>query len=81
MIDKERKFLCDYHKLMRQKRTGMEWKEAVTTEFKIQKRMYNWRAFGMLEYIRQMIEDGKLGREIIDVIYNYEDWIMDEVND
>ena len=43
--------------------------------------MYNWRAFGMLEYIRQMIEDGKLGREIIDVIYNYEDWIMDEVND
>lgn len=43
--------------------------------------MFIWRGYAMLEYIRQMIEDGKLGREIIDVIYNYEDWIIDEVND
>lgn len=35
----------------------------------------------MLEYIRHMIEIGKLSKEIIDVIYNYEEWIMDEVND
>ena len=26
-------------------------------------------------------EDGRLGKDIIDVIYNYEEWIMDEVND
>jgi len=43
--------------------------------------MYKWRAFAMLEYIRHMIEDGRLGKDIIDVIYNYEEWIMDEVND
>lgn len=80
MNDNERKFMNDYGKFMRYKRTGMEWKKAVEDTPSC-KRMYKWRAFAMLEYIRHMIENGKLGKEIIDVIYNYEDWILDEVND
>ena len=35
----------------------------------------------MLQYIKNMIINGKLGNEIIDVIYNYEDWLLDEVDD
>lgn len=80
MNEKEKNFLINYNRIMRERRTGMEWKEVVS-DSPPQRKMYNWRAFAMLEYIRHMIENGKLGKEIIDVIYNYEDWILDEVND
>ncbi len=80
MNEKEKTFLKSYNRVMREKRTGMEWKKAVE-DAPSQYKMYKWRAFAMLEYIRHMIEDGRLGKDIIDVIYNYEEWIMDEVND
>lgn len=80
MNEKEKNFLINYNRIMREKRTGMEWKEAVSNT-PSQKRMFIWRGFAMLEYIRHMIENGKLGNEIIDVIYNYEDWLLDEVDD
>ena len=57
-----------------------DWKLAVTTP-PSQRKMYNWRAYEMLEYIRHMIEDGKLSRDIFEVITKYEDWIMMEVDD
>ena len=78
--DKEKEFLCNYNRIMREKRTGMEWKKAVS-DTSSQHKMFIWRGFAMLEYIRHMIEEGKLGNEIIDVIYNYEDWLLDEVDD
>lgn len=79
-IDREKAFACSYNRIMREKRTGMEWKKAVS-ELPSQKRMFIWRGYAMLEYIRHMVENGKLGKEIIDVIYNYEDWLLDEVDD
>ena len=69
----------DWHKLY-QAKTDIDWKKAVT-ELPSQKKMYNWRAFAMLEYIRRMIENGKLGNEIIEIISKYQYWILDEVND
>ena len=80
MNEKEKNFLIDYKRIMRERRTEMEWKEVVS-DSPSQRKMFTWRGYAMLEYIRHMIEDGKLGNEIIDVIYNYEDWILDEVND
>ena len=80
MNEKEKNFLINYKRIMRERRTGMEWKEVVS-DSPSQRKMFTWRGYAMLEYIRHMIEDGKLGNEIIDVIYNYEDWILDEVND
>lgn len=74
------KNIKSYNQILREQRTGMEWKKVVE-DTPSQYKMYNWRAFAMLEYIRHMIEDGRLGKDIIDVIYNYEEWIMDEVND
>lgn len=80
MNEKEQNFLINYKRIMRERRTGMEWKEVVS-DSPSQRKMFTWRGYAMLEYIRHMIEDGKLGNEIIDVIYNYEDLILDEVND
>ena len=59
---------------------NIEWKNKVSEHW-THKKMYNWRAFAMLEYIRHMIENGKLGNEIIATILNYENWILDEVDD
>lgn len=65
---------------LRLKKEAEDWKSAVTTP-PSQRKMYNWRAYAMLEYIRHMIEDGKLSRDIFEVIAKYKTWIMTEVDD
>lgn len=59
---------------------NMEWKKVVTEE-PCQEKMYNWRTLAMLQYIENMIKNGRLGNEIIAVIQNYRHWIISEVDD
>lgn len=59
---------------------NMEWKKAVT-KMPNEEKMYNWRALAMLQYIENMIKNGKLSNEIITVIQNYKHWIISEVDD
>ena len=65
----------------REKRTGNEWKEIIETPPHNQLKIYNQRAYAMLQYIEKMIKDGKLANEILDIIYNFQDWILDEADD
>lgn len=53
-----------------------DWKIAVTC-----KKIYIWRVMAMLNYLDNMIVDGKYGYNIREVIDNYKKWIQNEVND
>ena len=59
---------------------NIEWKNKVLKHW-THKKMYNWRAYEMLDYLEYMITHGKLSNEILETIANYQQWITEEVDD